>query len=152
MRKFKEMATKNTKYPDEDFVGMIPVVSDYVATYHLSTERRFDFQFVSLLNEISTLKLSTIAKWLNITPKTFKNYTKNKDLVLKDATKEHVILILSLYKHGEEVFGSFKEFERWISTPNVLLDSKSPSDFLDTTSGIRFIDSRLTAIEYGENV
>ncbi|MFV0196773.1 MbcA/ParS/Xre antitoxin family protein [Empedobacter falsenii] len=57
-----------------------------------------------------------------------------------------------MYKHGLEVFNTKDDFEKWLTTPNVLLDKKAPMDFLDTVSGLKFIDNRLTAIEYGENV
>jgi len=30
--------------------------------------------------------------------------------VLKENTREHIILIISLYKHGVEVFGDFQNF------------------------------------------
>ena len=45
-----------------------------------------------------------------------------------------------------------EDFEHWLTTPNILLDNKAPMDFLDTVSGLKFIDNRLTAMEFGENV
>ena len=93
-----------------------------------------------------------MAGWLNITPKTYRSYRKNPELTLKDNLKEHLILLLSLYRHGMDVFGNKKLFEKWLITPNMLLDEKAPRQFLDTISGVKFIDNRLTAMEFGENV
>lgn len=45
-----------------------------------------------------------------------------------------------------------EDFELWLSQKNYLLDNRAPEDFLETISGIKFIDNRLTAIEFGENV
>ena len=35
---------------------------------------------------------------------------------------------------------------------NPFLDYSKPIDYLNTITGIRFINDRLTAIEYGDNV
>ncbi|MEG0984268.1 MbcA/ParS/Xre antitoxin family protein, partial [Algoriella sp.] len=91
------------------------------------------------------------SKWLNITTRTYRNY-KTKDVSLKDNTKEQIVLLISLYKHGLDVFMTKEDFEHWLTTPNILLDNKAPMDFLDTVSGLKFIDNRLTAMEFGENV
>ena len=106
---------------------------------------------IQYLDELSTLKDEIISSWLNITTRTYRNY-KTKDVSLKDNTKEHIVLLISLYKHGLEVFNTKDDFEKWLTTTNLLLDNKAPADFLDTVSGLKFIDNRLTAIEYGENV
>lgn len=98
-----------------------------------------------------TLTDEVISKWLNITPRTFRNY-KTTDARLKENTREHVISLLSLYKHGTEVFESKEKFEKWLAQENFFLDNKAPMNFLETISGIRLIDGRLTPMEYGENV
>jgi uncharacterized protein (DUF2384 family) len=72
--------------------------------------------------------------------------------MLKENLKEHIILLLSLIKHGTQVFGSKDGFDQWLTTGNFFLDSKTPVTFLNTVTGIRFIDERLTAMEYGDNV
>jgi uncharacterized protein (DUF2384 family) len=66
--------------------------------------------------------------------------------------KEQVLLLLSLIKHGVEVFGSVKEFDNWLNAENFYFDNKSPVTFLNTITGMKFIDDRLTAMEYGDNV
>lgn len=132
-------------------IDEIPEVNDFTNIYFYVNHYDIDQSYIQLLDELSGLKDEIISKWLNITTRTYRNY-KTKNVSLKDNTKEHIVLLLSLYKHGLEVFNTKEEFEQWLTTPNFLLDSKSPMDFLDTISGLKFIDNRLTAIEFGENV
>ena len=108
-------------------------------------------RFIQILDELIGLSDEIISKWLNITTRTYRNY-KTKDTEIKENTKEHIVSILSLYKHGMKVFSTKDEFENWLTLPNPFLDNKAPMDFMDTISGIQLIDNRLTAMEFGENV
>ncbi|ADQ16483.1 antitoxin Xre/MbcA/ParS toxin-binding domain-containing protein [Leadbetterella byssophila] len=130
----------------------IPSVGESAHVYLYTVKSKLDAEYISILDHLIGMSDTTLSKWLNITPRTFRNYKNNSALVLKDNIKEHIILILSLYKHGIEVFGSVENFEKWLMEKNPLLDHQAPSDFLETISGITFIDDRLTAMEYGENV
>ncbi len=141
--------TQAKKY--QNIMEEIPLVAEPGSVYFYLSKTNVDNTFIGLMDNITSVNDTTIAQWLNITPRTLRNY-RVKDAVLKDNTKEHIVSILALFKHGIATFGSVELFEKWLSSPNFFLDEKSPSDFLDTISGIRFIDNRLTAIEYGENV
>lgn len=136
----------------QKIIEEIPAVGDSSLVYFYTTKSKFDTELIKLLDKIIGLNDTILSKWLNITPRTWRNYKNNTDLVLKDNIKEHIILILSLYKHGTEVFDDVMNFELWLSKKNYFLDHKAPSDFLETISGIKFIDNRLTAMEFGENV
>ena len=65
---------------------------------------------------------------------------------------EHAIALYALFIHGNEVFGSEDEFTTWLNQNNFHFDGKSPYSYLQVISGIKFIDDRLTALEYGDNV
>lgn len=130
----------------------IPSIGDFSSIYLYTTKSNLDVEYITILDDIVGLNDDVLSKWLNITPRTFRNYKNSNSLTLKGNTKEHIILILSLYKHGTEVFDSVLDFETWLSKKNPLLDNRAPVDFLDTISGIKFIDNRLTAMEFGENV
>lgn len=145
------MAIALTK-KQEKMIAEIPSLADFSNIFLYSTKSKYDSEYIMLLDRIIGLSELHLAKWLNITPRTFRNYKKNEDLQLKDNTKEHIIMILSLYKHGTEVFGNVSLFEEWLSKANYFLDNTAPTDFLETISGIKFIDNRLTAMEYGDNV
>lgn len=56
-----------------------------------------------------------------------------------------------LLTHGTEVFGTQEEFLRWMTAVNFYFDKRAPIEFTNTTDGIKFIDDRLTGIEYGDN-
>ncbi|WP_245826382.1 MbcA/ParS/Xre antitoxin family protein [Spirosoma rigui] len=44
------------------------------------------------------------------------------------------------------------EFDQWLNRKNFFFDNKSPNSFLNTVTGVRFVDDRLTALEHGDNV
>jgi uncharacterized protein (DUF2384 family) len=60
-------------------------------------------------------------------------------------------MLISLFRHGKDVFGSVVNFKRWLDKDNFFFEKKSPRTFMDTVSGIKFIDDRLTGLEYGDN-
>lgn len=128
----------------------LPMVNDSAAIYMRVTEPS-SRNYLKIFDDLIGLSDIIVSNWLNITTKTLRNYRKVKDVQLKDNTKEHIITILALYKHGMEVFESKPDFEKWLSTKNLLLGNKAPMEFLDTISGIQLIDNRLTAMEFGEN-
>lgn len=128
----------------------LPMVNDPAAIYMRVTEP-LSRNYLKIFDDLIGLSDIIVSNWLNITTKTLRNYRKAKEVQLKDNTKEHIITILALYKHGMEVFESKADFEKWLSTKNLLLDNKAPMEFLDTISGIQLIDNRLTAMEFGEN-
>ena len=110
-----------------------------------------NWKFVKALKNLTDLNDDTISDWLNISVKTFREYKKPKS-TFKENVKEQVLLILSLFKHGITIFGSVKEFENWLNQENFYFDNKTPNSFLNTITGIKFIDDRLTAMEYGDNI
>ncbi|MGB3180525.1 MAG: MbcA/ParS/Xre antitoxin family protein [Cyclobacteriaceae bacterium] len=110
-----------------------------------------NWEYVQTLKIATQFKDELLSEWLNITTKTFRNYKKT-DQEINISTKEHVLLLLSLMLHGQSVFGSIESFQTWLEEENFYFDNKSPKDYLNTITGIRFVDERLTALEYGDNV
>lgn len=113
--------------------------------------KEIDWKYMLLFKQYSSLTDDVISNWLNISVKTLRNYRK-PEIKLKDNIKEQLLLLLSLFKHGNEVFGSSKEFNIWLSEENFFLDGQAPVSYFNTIAGIRFVDNRLTAMEYGDNV
>jgi len=146
------MVTGTLDRKQERMIAGIPSVSDFSGIYFYTINNKSNHELVMLLDSIIGLNDSVLSDWLNITPRTYRNYKQNTDVVLKGNVKEHIVLLLSLYKHGVEVFGNTADFEHWLTEKNRLLDNEAPYSFLTTVSGIKFIDNRLTALEYGENV
>ena len=118
---------------------------------HLLYSTDINWKYVDLIKTFTDFNDDIISDWLNISVKTFREYKKPKS-TFKENVKEQVLLLLSLMKHGTEIFGSMKEFDNWLNRENFYFDSKSPASFINTITGIRFIDDKLTAMEYGDNV
>lgn len=112
--------------------------------------QNINWVFINDFKNFSDRKDETISNWLNISLRTFRNYKKPENKI-KDNVKEQILLLLSLYKHGVEVFGSIEDFNQWLNSDNFYFDGKNPGSFLNTVSGIRFVDDSLTGIEYGDN-
>ncbi len=118
---------------------------------HLLHTTDINWKYVNAIKTYTDFNDDILSGWLNISVKTFREY-KKPNSVFKENVKEQVLLLLSLIKHGTEVFGSVKEFDTWLNQENFYFDNKSPISFINTVTGIKFIDDRLTAMEYGDNV
>lgn len=110
-----------------------------------------NWKHINAIKDLTNFNDDIISDWLNVSVRTFREYRKPKS-TFKDNVKEHVLLLLSLIKHGKEVFTSPKTFDTWLETPNFYFDNKPPSTFLNTITGIKFVDDRLTAMEFGDNI
>ena len=142
----KRIHSKNTGILDE-ISGTI--TESQVLTY-LDT-KNINNDYINEIKKLSGLNDDALAGFLNISVRTFHSYMHN-DSNLKANVKEPILLLLYLIKHGLKVFVSKKEFETWLNTNNFYFDGKKPSSYLNKISGIRFVDDRLTAMEFGDNV
>ncbi len=134
------------------------MVMEEIAGYFTDSEvldymfsRDVDWRHVLTLSQLTGTSDILVSDWLNVNVKTLREYRK-PGMPLKENIKEHVLLLLSLMKHGHRIFGSRDLFDRWLSTPNFFFDGRPPSALLHTVTGIRFVSDRLSAIEYGDNV
>jgi len=107
--------------------------------------------YIAYIKDFTNIKDELLSLWLNVNVKTFRSY-KRGDVMLKENLQEQVILLISLFKHGVEVFGTVDDFIMWLESDNFFLDFDKPINYLTTVTGIRFIGDRLTAIEFGDNV
>lgn len=107
--------------------------------------------YFSILKLITNCDDKEISEWLSISEKTFRSYKLSSGKA-KPILGERAVMLISLFKHGIEIFGSEQSFKKWLDTKNVFFDQEKPSSFMDTASGIKFIDDRLTGMEYGDNV
>lgn len=106
--------------------------------------------YFTLLKSLTKEDDKELATWLNVSEKTFRLH-KTTSKPIKPQLWEHAIMILSLFKHGIEIFGNPEQFKNWLKTTNFFFDQKAPIAFIHTFSGIKFIDDRLTGMEYGDN-
>ncbi len=125
-------------------------LSDSEVLYWLH-KKKIDFSFLNLLKVYSLMPDEVISGWLNINVKTLRNY-RNPENRIRDNIKEQILLLISLYRHGNDVFGDEARFNKWLNTDNFFFDGAPPVSMLNTISGIRFVDNRLSGMEHGDNV
>lgn len=118
---------------------------------HFLYTKDINWQHVNAIKTLTDFNDAVISDWLNVSVKTFREY-KKPQTTFKENVKEQVLLLLSLIKHGIQVFGSIEEFDQWLNRKNFYFDNKSPATFLNTVTGVKFVDDRITAMEYGDNV
>lgn len=110
-----------------------------------------DWRYVETLKKRTDFNDDVIGEWLNVGRKTFRLYRQTEN-EFKINMQEHILLLLVLSKRGIQFFGSPKGFDRWLNTENFFFDRQKPTLCLTTISGINFVNDRLTAMEFGDNV
>jgi len=127
-----------------------PTISDSQVIHYLHS-KKLGKKAIGQLKLFSDATDKVMSTWFDVSEKTFQNY-KNSEAVLSINFREKLLLLLSLFNHGERVFGAVEEFNHWVNQPNFYFDNKAPIEFFQTISGIRYVDDRLTGMEYGDNV
>jgi uncharacterized protein (DUF2384 family) len=128
----------------------IPSKVDNTVTLRIIKSRQSNKGYFNALKKLTNEDDEQISGWLDISVKTFRAY-KNTEKLAKSTLTEHVVTLVSLVKHGLDVFGSYPNFKNWLTKENYFFGNTAPINFFDSISGIKFIDDRLTAIEYGDN-
>jgi len=140
-----------TKFSNK-LIEEIPEKISEVEVLNILKTKKIGWDYITIIKEYTNLKDDLISGWLNISVKTFRNYKSNQEIVLKENTQEHLVMLISLFKHGIEILGSKDSFDNWLIVNNFYLDNDAPVNYLKTISGIKLIEDRLTAIEYGDNI
>ncbi len=113
--------------------------------------KKIDHKYLSELKKLTNFNDENISELLDITVKTYRSYRK-PNTEYKDSMKERILMLSSLFKHGTEVFGTPENFNEWLNSENFFFGRKKPVNMLNTVTGIKFLDDRLTGMEYGDNV
>jgi len=136
---------------EERIFKNIPIELEPSWVVNYLEKNKFGPGHVRILRAKANTSDKVLSAMLNLAPKTFVSYTKDVSKTKVD-TKEHILMLISLLKHGADVFGSEENFGHWLNTKNVFFDNRKPISFLNTISGIRMVNDRLVAMEYGDNV
>ena len=129
----------------------IPALVQESEYMFLLQRKEVNWKHVQAIKDLTQYNDEVLAAWLNLSVRTFRDYRKPAS-ILKEHVKEQVILLLTLIKHGIAVFGTAETFYQWLDTRNFYFNNETPSSYLNMITGIRFVDDRLTALEYGDNV
>jgi putative toxin-antitoxin system antitoxin component (TIGR02293 family) len=88
------------------------------------------------------------ANMLNISSPTLYRWIKaNKEL--EKNTTIQLFEVADLFLYGEEVFGSKKNFYKWLKLPNSALGGLEPNSLIDLPGGVAKVRDILGRIEYG---
>jgi putative toxin-antitoxin system antitoxin component (TIGR02293 family) len=120
------------------------------AVLNFLSKKEVNSNHIEAIKALAGIDYVTLSNWLNIDVKTLRKW-KNPAYKFKPEDQEKVLLLMILFKHGMDVFGSGERFRQWLFSDNFYLGKKQPGSFLNTGTGIRFVDDNLTAIEYGDN-
>ena len=130
---------------------LLPRIVSETQVMELVKSKSINWRHIQRLKALTSQSDERLSTWLGINVKTLRSYRDLKKQVT-GSISEHIVLLLSLFRHGGEVFGSKEDFDTWLIAENFFFDGNSPDSYLNIISGIRFIDNRLTAMEYGDNV
>lgn len=132
-------------------IDKIPARINPAQTLKIIHNSQIDARHIVAIKELSSLSDADISYCLNFNVKTFRKYRDEKT-PMSPNLKEHTVMLLALMKHGLELFGTGEKFSTWLKTENFFFDKRPPLEYLDKISGILFVDDRLTAMEFGDNV
>jgi len=141
----------STEISDKKFFEIIPSRAQSTeAFYFIVKTGEIKSGRISIIKKLAGFNDAFISQFLNVNVKTYRSYLSNQKRISKPL-QEHVVMFLSLLKHGKEYFGDSEKFKAWLNTENFYLDWKQPSEYLDTINGIVVIDTMLTNMEQGNN-
>ncbi|MDZ7605872.1 MAG: MbcA/ParS/Xre antitoxin family protein [Cyclobacteriaceae bacterium] len=129
----------------------LPLKATELEVLYAVRQNKITSNYIEDLKKLSGLKDELLSASLNLNIKTYRSY-KLKSVPMKPYLQEHVFTLLSLFRHGIDFFGTSNKFGEWLQKENYYFDNDKPINFLDTVGGIRYTDSRLTSMEYGDNV
>ena len=85
---------------------------------------------------------------LNVSERTIQRYRREKKR-FDSIHSERLLLIMLLFKKGDEIFESTSNFISWINSKNISLGGIAPISLLDSAFGINMIKDELLKIEHG---
>jgi putative toxin-antitoxin system antitoxin component (TIGR02293 family) len=98
---------------------------------------------------VTGLPINFLAEMVfEVTPKTLSKY-KNENVRIPAVISELAVKLEIMYELGLEIFGSKKDFNRWLGEKSFGLNNKKPAEFLNTSTGIELVYDELNRIAFG---
>jgi len=114
------------------------------------SSNKIDHHYIGAIKEVTNFPDETLSDLFDVSVKTYRGYKTTRTL-LGTHLQEQTIMLLTLMKHGIEVFGTSEKFTEWLEKENFFFDKKKPISFLKSINGIKLVDDSLTGMEYGDN-
>ena len=104
IEKFIKMKDEKLKVEDPvSLYGVPGPISDSQVLSFLQT-KDVNWKYINTIKTLTDFNDDIISGWLNISVRTFRTYRQPENK-FKENTKEHILLLLSLIRHGIHVFG-----------------------------------------------
>ena len=100
------------------------------------------------LSEATALSPEQLSSLINTSSKTIRNY-RAKQAMFDRPTSEHLLLLIGLYKKGQQLFTEVAAFNQWLHIPAYGLGGEVPYTMLHTAKGIDLVMEELYRIEFG---
>jgi len=95
-----------------------------------------------------SLNNSDWSRILKVSERTMQRYKKEKRR-FDSLHSERLLLIMLLFKKGEEVFDNTDNYIDWLNSENVSLGGIKPIAILDNSFGVNMVKDELIRIEHG---
>jgi putative toxin-antitoxin system antitoxin component (TIGR02293 family) len=103
------------------------------------------------LKDISGFNNENLAILLGTTQRTIQN-KRNSGEYFDIAQTERLRKLTRLFKEGNELFGNYEEFNKWLQKPSYGLDYDIPSELLKQPGGLDKIMNELNSIKFGDTI
>lgn len=101
---------------------------------------------VEHLGEAMNVPKSRMADYLGVS---LRHLQRNREGRLDRHQSEHLVAMASLFAQGIRYFGSREQFMDWLDSEHPALGGK-PASYLDTITGIQFVQERLSRMAHGD--
>jgi len=95
------------------------------------------------------IKEAQIYDVLGISPKTMQRRSASAAKTLDPNASDRALRLVSVTSQAIDVLGSQEAAERWLSSPAMGLDRRTPIDLLQSTEGTEMVKTLLTRMDYG---
>ncbi len=124
---------------------------------HLSIHTPYDIVFSARsgvstkvfydLAQVTKMSEKTLASLLNLSARTISNY-KEQRKKLEPVYSEHLLKLITLFQHGEELFGTVDQFNQWLQKP-FWNSQEFPFDWLITPGGVDLLMKEMDRLAEG---
>jgi len=149
-----ELLRKQVRVPHHGSSSKVPITHegkteiDLIAVIQAASSLPISPVIINNLLGKTQLSATLIAWIFEMTVKTLSKY-KTEKLKLPTRYAELAVKLDILYSLGSELFGSTKDFNRWLGEESYGLNDKKPIEILNTVTGIDAVTDELKRIEYG---
>ncbi|MGL5834020.1 MAG: type II RES/Xre toxin-antitoxin system antitoxin [Waterburya sp.] len=117
-------------------------------TQSLSRTRAITYASIQHLSDEYQINRLQVRNILGISESTQFRYEKRNPL-LKSNLVDRWLRFEKIVQQAQELFENKIETQRWLSTPKLVLENKTPLEILDTDSGCRQVEQILLQAAYG---